>query len=223
MEYEQAPLNVSSRTNPYLNTSMIGELIDPKDHRQFIEETLRGLKVIELKEFAVILSEEKEALKLWAENDSEAQKKVLNYFKKNNLLIDVDFIEIQRTGQEKQIEIQVGEPLANDVGVYHILSIVEGIYSKIGKTSNLDGNQINNIMYWDVSFPLISSLMINNEKYGVNKGSRNEILGFITSTCELILNSSRLGWTGNKLLAGNLQENIYNAPSGDNKKKWKWL
>ena len=202
---------------PITSTATINEgtaqqwQVDPKDIRLFVEENLRGIKSVEYKQFAAYkLNEEKPLTTLWAKSIEEAKELFRDYCQEH--IITNFRYDLLDTGNVQKFKVKVKAPLVNEIGAYHILSIIEGVFSRIGYMSNIDDNEINDIMYEDVLQPLVISIMRNHNEYGIEVGSRDEILGFITSTCMLILKSSRKGWAGNRF-AGTVHEQIVtNAP-----------
>lgn len=185
--------------------------VEPKDIRLYVEENLLGRRTLEQHEYAVIPKhrpddEKVEAITtFWHHNEDDALELSKEICQENGVVwLDVETV---KTGRKRKHTTTVKEPLVNETGAYHILGIIEGIFSRIGYLSNLSGNEINDIMYDDVLTNLVISMMKNHEKYGITKRNREEIIGFITSTCQLILNSSREGWTGNRF-GNTVQEQI---------------
>jgi hypothetical protein len=178
-----------------------GKLIDPQRLRYFVFDNLRGIRKIKETLFRIILvkgEDEGEVLeKFWAENHVEANKEFMQY--KDESEVNPRKILLDATSKTRKVEHQVDSPMMNETGAYHLLQIFETCFSKHGYLSNLTENEVNDMIYEDILIPSITSIVKNHDKYEIDRGSRDEVVGFVTHTCKLILNASIKGWTGDRL------------------------
>ncbi len=196
--------------------------VDPRDIRIHVEETLKGqrTRIVKRRMYHVVTVQETQFYSgFFANNDDQAEKLFHDLIEKDRM--DSKLYTIMRTSQEEETEVTdpISDPLVNDTGAYHLLSIIETIFSRIGYMSNIDDNEINNIMYQDVVVPLATTMMRNHVLYGIKKGSRDEIMSLIVNTSFLILKGSRKGWTGDRF-AGIVKETIVNTNETPTKRRW---
>jgi len=82
---------------------------------------------------------------------------------------DIKDVEMRLRGQdydEKGEIIQVVEPLMNDEGIYHVITQLTGLVSKVVYMSDLEEEQIR-IMVYETLADLNSQLTINKLKWGL--------------------------------------------------------
>lgn len=196
--------------------------VDPRDIRLFVEDSLKGKRTITTTRYLyhILHSEDPNTViaSFYSETDEEAEQGMTELLVKEKLntlqhyLTRTDITET--TTQTKAIK----HALVNPTGAYHILAIIETIFSRIGYMSNLRQEEINDILWNDVLVPLVGTMMENHVAYGIKKGSRDEILGLMLSTTHLILKSSLEGWTGDRF-AATIKETI-STNSNPQNKKW---
>lgn len=197
--------------------------VDPRDIRIHVEESLRGqrTRIVKRRLYQILTVEKLELYSaFFATNDEKAEKEFNKIMMRDNN--DPRYFTITRTQQEEETETTepISDPLVNDVGAYHILSIIETVFSRVGYMSNLDSNEINDIMFTDILVPLATTMMKNHVAYGIDKGSRDEIVSLILTTSFMILKSSEKGWTGDRF-AGVVKETIVNTtPQPAKQKRW---
>jgi len=223
MEQEQDDLGYVARTmmNMGMNSQSQWQ-VDPSDIRLFVEESLKGQRTITTTRILYKVTEgeeEKYLTGFYAEDDEEAQELFEETMQRENLNPLNYTLQKTQKIETTTVSKPIKDALVNATGAYHLLSIIETIFSRIGYMSKLDSNEINNIAWDDVLVPLVTSMMVNHVKYGIKKGSRNEILGLILSTTFLILKSSTGGWTGDRF-AGAVKETIYSTGEPQRNKKW---
>lgn len=196
--------------------------VDPQDIRLFVERNLKGEREVEVTRFMYHLrssGDERLLKKFYCESKDEAKELLYDYCDGEDVSINKVFL-VKTDKKKVTNEVRkISKPLVNEVGAYHVLSIIEGVFSRIGYMSKLKPNEINDILFEDVLQPLVLTIFENHREYGIEKGSRNELVGFVISTCKLILNSSQEGWTGDRF-AGTVQERIHTKDLDGQKVNW---
>lgn len=170
--------------------------VDTTDIRIFLEHNLKGEKLVETSYTIYLIKQgEKVISRFQSATDDEAKEILIQYCDKYDLSIVETHIE--KTSQTEYLQEwkRVKSPLLNDVGTYHLISFIDPIFSQIGYLSKNKKDEIKDSMY-NVMKTLICSITQNHEEYGINKGSRDEIVTLIEEMCLQVLNASEDGWTG---------------------------
>lgn len=177
--------------------------VDTSQLRQHLEHNLKGEKYKEVIERVYVLESieppPKELTKFWSETDTEAEQKLVLYCDQQDHPITKTILKRTELTRTKEEWVRVKSPLCNDIGCYHLLSVIDSIFSKVGYLSNLSDEEINDMVWEDVLVPLVTTIVANHDLYGIGKGSRDELRSLFTSTAFLVLKAAKGGWTGQGL------------------------
>ena len=99
-------------------------------------------------------------------------------------------VETDKEGNQILNKIEMGDPLANNLGIQQILSLVSSVVNKDVVQGNLTGDEINQIVK-DVKLDLAYQFMINADSWAVATKNRKHIVRTIEKTAKLFLSRTK--------------------------------
>ena len=94
--------------------------------------------------------------------------------------------EGKRINEEGEM-VQVVEPLMNSKGIYSVIGQVKSIVNRVSNLTHLDTREIGILTVESFSDALIQDLMVNWDRYGINKENRHVIRTVVVRSAERIV------------------------------------